>query len=261
VERVKYVIAADLGQVNDPTAVAVLKRRLVPVGERYQHTERDPWMEYSKGYYEVRQPVEQHYDLIRLDRVQLRTPYTGIAKGLVKLVQEFYHAHRQEYFQALGIPDEPDQEEPPIQIGLAVDATGVGRAVIDILDKEVKKRIKPGKPSILWRPVVAHGGATTHVADGFFHVPKRDLISAGLIVYQNGRLRVGKLKYRETLEEELRNYRLKQSQVTGHDSYGPLREGQHDDLLFATCLGCWAWERGVKKEEFIGYPNEILFQL
>ena len=105
---------------------------------------------------------------------------------------------------------------------------------------------------------MAHGGATTHTGGGFYHVPKRDLISAGLIRYQNNRLRVGKLRYREVLENELRNYRLKQNAVTGHDSYGPLREGLHDDLLFAVCLGCWAWEQSAKKEKYIRYPNQIL---
>jgi hypothetical protein len=30
--------------------------------------------------------------------------------------------------------------------------------------------------------------------------------------------------------------------ATGNVTFEPLREGQHDDLLFAVCLGCWAWE-------------------
>jgi len=33
---------------------------------------------------------------------------------------------------------------------------------------------------------------------------------------------------------------LKQNLATGHAGFEPLREGQHDDLLFATCLGVWA---------------------
>jgi len=46
--------------------------------------------------------------------------------------------------------------------------------------------------------------------------------------------------YRGVLEEQLKNYRLKQNLATGHAGFEPLREGQHDDLLFATCLGVWA---------------------
>jgi hypothetical protein len=36
----------------------------------------------------------------------------------------------------------------------------------------------------------------------------------------------------------------------------PLREGQHDDLLFAPCLGGWAWENAIEKLDYISYPGE-----
>jgi hypothetical protein len=61
------------------------------------------------------------------------------------------------------------------------------------------------------------------------------------------------------LEEELKNYRLKQNLATGYAAFEPLREGQHDDLLFAVCLGIWAWELGTRKEEYISWPGEVLF--
>ncbi len=83
----KYMVSADFGQTTDYTAVAVTRRRLVPIGEKYNH-EGQRWEGglYHGGmvpFREARQDVEQHYDLIRLDRVQLRTPYTKIAKGIV----------------------------------------------------------------------------------------------------------------------------------------------------------------------------------
>ena len=244
VDRLRYVVAADLGQANDPTAVAVVERRLVPAGEKRQHT----WREAGVGFeperlrFEVRQPVEQFYDVVRLDRVPLRTPYAKVAKGLVKLVEEFHAAH-------VEGADE-DHAGGPVHVGLALDATGVGRAVLEMVYKEVRERIRRGEPHVLWRPVVATGGDTVTAGDGFYRVPKRDLVSAGIIAYQNGRVRVGKLRHRDVLEGELQNYRLKQNAVSGHDAYGPLREGQHDDLLFAACLGLWTFERGVRKQEY-----------
>jgi hypothetical protein len=33
-------------------------------------------------------------------------------------------------------------------------------------------------------------------------------------------------------------------------------KGQHDDLLFATCLGVWAWENAIRKQDYISYPGE-----
>lgn len=128
----------------------------------------------------------------------------------------------------------------------------------DILAKEIKEGVEKGRPRVNLLPVTVHGGATTNIGNGWVHVPKRDLISAGLVAYQNGRLRVGDLRHRATLENELTTYRLKQNIATGHTAFEPLRSGQHDDLLFAVCLGVWAWEQGTKKEKYLRFPNQLL---
>ena len=104
--------------------------------------------------------------------------------------------------------------------------------------------------------MTVHGGANTTKSGGYWHVPKRDLVHAGIVAYQNKTLHVAKLRHRGVLEEELKNYRLKQNLATGYAGFEPLREGQHDDLLFATCLGVWAWERAIRKEEYRSFPGE-----
>ncbi len=249
----KYMVSADFGQTTDYTAVAVTRRRLEPVSPKYTH-EGERWEGdlYHGGlvpFQETRQDVAQHYDLIRLDRVQLHTPYTKIAKGIVKLLQEVHHLHRKE-----------DNLRPrqPVDVGLAIDEGGVGKAVKDILVDAVEDGIKEGEPHIIFLPVTVHGGANTSRSGGYWHVPKRDLVHAGIVAYQNGALRVGKLRHRSVLEEELKNYRLKQNLATGHAGFEPLREGQHDDLLFAVCLGVWAWERAIAKIEYVPFPGEVL---
>jgi hypothetical protein len=198
---------------------------------------------------ETRQDVAQHYDLIRLDRVQLHTPYTKIARGIVKLLQEVYHLHMRED----GL--RPGQ---PVDVGLVIDEGGVGKAVKDILVDAIEDGIEKGRPHIIFLPVTVHGGANTTRSGGFWHVPKRDLVGAGIVAYQNGNLRVGKLRHRGVLEEELKNYRLKQNINTGHAAFEPLRDGQHDDLLFATCLGVWAWQHAIPKTEYRSFPGEVL---
>jgi len=70
---------------------------------------------------------------------------------------------------------------------------------------------------------------------------------------------VGNLSNRSVLEEELANYRLKQNIATGHAAFEPLREGQHDDLLFAVCLNTWAWEQATAKREYLSWPAHVLF--
>jgi hypothetical protein len=46
--------------------------------------------------------------------------------------------------------------------------------------------------------------------------------------------------------------------ATGHATFEPLRERQHDDLPFAVCLGVWAHEQAVEKQEYISFPTEVL---
>src|SRR5215208_4716503 len=116
------MISADFGQINDYTAVAITKRRLVEVGEPYQFV-GGGHLPPRRRIYETRQNVEQHYDLIRLDRVALRTPYTTIAQGIVRLIKEMYRTH----VEALGSDVEsgvvrlPHDTRKPLRVGLAID--------------------------------------------------------------------------------------------------------------------------------------------
>jgi hypothetical protein len=244
----KYMVSADFGQTTDYTAVAVTRRRLEPVGQKYNAEDfrwkGDAYSGRNVWYPEVRQDVEQHYDLIRLDRVQLHTKYTTIAKGIVKLIQELNHLHRKE-----------DKLRPTqrVDVGLAIDEGGVGKAVKDILFDALHDGIRDvdGEPYVTFLPVTVHGGANTTKSGGYYHVPKRDLVHAGIVAYQNATLHVGKLRHRDVLEEELKNYRLKQNLSTDYAAFESLREGQHDDLLFAVCLGVWAWERVIEKVEYL----------
>src|SRR5215217_1619400 len=185
----KYLVSADFGQTNDYTAVAVTKRALVPTSEKYLHEgtrwEGDLWHGSNEPFEEVRQDIEQHYHLIRLDRVQLHTPYTKIAKGIVTLILELNRLHREE-----------DELRPrqPVDVGLAIDEGGVGKALKDLLkealDKglSVESNLGEGAPFVSFLPVTVHGGANTTRSGGYWHTPKRDLVHAGVVPYQNGTL-------------------------------------------------------------------------
>ncbi len=219
------MVSADFGQTYDCTAVCVTERVLEPVGETYNAEVYDG----NAVRVEVRQPVEQRYNFIRLDRVPLRTPYTKIAEGISTLIRELYEQHK----ESEGLTD-----LAKIKVALAIDEGGVGKAVRDILAKELRESIPTNRPRLIFLPVTVHGGAATITGKGWVHTPKKDLISAGLVCFQNERLKIGNLEHRATLEEELRNYRLKQNLSTSNVAFEPLREGQHDDLVFATCMSC-----------------------
>jgi hypothetical protein len=250
----RFVIAADFGQQHDYTAVSVIERHLDPVGDKYPRTRPG---NAGQQVYQVRQNVEQRLSLIRLDRVQLRTPYTVIAKGLVKMVRELYFKHlRDSDFKAVRHPDDAPS---PIRVALAIDEGGVGVAVRDILLQELKEGLgKRGPKMVTLLPVTVHGGERTTKGQGFWRVPKRDLVSSGVVCYQNRTLKVGDLPQRDTLEKELTNYRLRQNLNTGYTGFEPLREGEHDDLVFSVCLGCWTFTRALPAPRFVALENHIL---
>jgi hypothetical protein len=70
-------------------------------------------------------------------------------------------------------------------------------------------------------------------------VPKRDLITATLVLLQNGHLKIAEiLPLKDVLIKELLNFRVKINISTAHDSYEAWREGDHDDLVLCVALSC-----------------------
>jgi hypothetical protein len=218
---VKYWLGADFGQASDFTAVAVLERVPIEVGER-EVVRKTGLLRREK----VRVPTHDHQLHLRyLSRPPLRTSYERIADGIVSRLREL---------EPTGAFGERGT------IGLVVDATGVGRAVVDMLTERLSVAV--GGPKVHLWPVTVTAGQHVTRNGPFMGVPKRELIHAGVVALQEGRLKIGAdVPEREQLMEELLAYRIKINLQTGHDSYQPWREGGHDDLLFALCLATWAW--------------------
>ena len=91
--------------------------------------------------------------------------------------------------------------------------------------------------------VTITGGDSESMADGYYRVPKRDLIIGLQVLLQNGRLRIaGRLEHGPTLAKEMADMQVRTSPA-GKEQYGAWREGQHDDLVLATALACWWAEK------------------
>ena len=120
---------------------------------------------------------------------------------------------------------------------LAVDATGVGAPVIDLLKRE------PMKAQL--EPIQITGGDSVTREYGLTRVPKRDLVSAAQVALQTERLKIAEeLPEAQTLVRELENFQVKINLDTAHDSYGAWREGTHDDLVLAVSLALWIAKNG-----------------
>ena len=155
---------------------------------------------------------ENSYDVRYLERLR-NTPYPAIVRRLDHLVRR--------------LPEKPS---------MAVDATGVGRPVIDMIKDA-------NLPATIYPITLTGGDAVTQ--DGMErHVPKRDVASTIAVLLQTGRLRIARrLKESEILHRELLNFRVKIS-LSGHDSYEAWREQEHDDLVLAVGLATWFFENG-----------------
>jgi hypothetical protein len=178
-----------------------------------QSTDRDP---------------PRHYEGRLLYRWTLGTSYPDIARETARL--------------ASRVAQQPRAQEA----WLAVDATGVGLPVVDMLQRERMPRVK-------MPPVMLTGGLTEHKTGRVWHVPKRNLVGVTQTALQTGRVKVPSgLPETATLTEELRNFQMKVSLGTGHDSYGAWREGTHDDLVLALACALWVGERRWPRFAAIG---------
>ena len=117
---------------------------------------------------------------------------------------------------------------------LAVDATGVGRPVVDLL------RTAGLKPIAV---TVTGGDAVTHEGQNW-KIPKSELVAGVQVALQQGRLQIASgLPDAATLTHELLNFKVTIDPKTAHDSYGAWRESIHDELVFAVGLAVWSADK------------------
>lgn len=185
-----------MGQSRDYTAIAVVERAEL----------KGDWDPFVVAW---RKKVELH--LRFLERVDLGTPYQEIVERVVEVTQ------------AAALVK---------GCHVAVDATGVGRAVVDLLrDAEPRGRLMP---------VIFTAGALETQDRGYFHVPKRDLVVGLQVLLQKKELRISsRIRDVATLLKELSDMQVRVT-LSGNEQYGAWREGTHDDLVFAVALACWS---------------------
>jgi hypothetical protein len=218
----EYFAGLDLGQSADYTALAIAEQGKMPrpdgMTERHVvgHETRQTLIGetvWAGPIYGERPVLLNTYGFRHLQRFPLRTSYPAIVDQLKALLSR-----------------------PPLagNVTLAVDATGVGPPVVDMLRRaELPCRL---------RAITITGGNEVVPHPGGYGVPKRDLVSITQVLLQDGRLKVApSLPEADTLVRELQTFQYKIT-LAANDTYGAWREGTHDDLLLAVCLACWIAE-------------------
>src|ERR1017187_5844455 len=166
----RFFVGVDLGQARDFTAIAVVERAELQG-------------EWAAAVWAWRKEVKLR--LRFLERAPLGTPYPEIVERVVQVTRSGQLAGR---------------------CYLAVDGTGVGRPVVDLL-----RKAQPGCP--LMPAIITSGGLET-VDQGYYKVPKRDLIVGLQVLLQQRELQIaGGLADGPALLKEMADMQVKVSQI------------------------------------------------
>jgi hypothetical protein len=128
---------------------------------------------------------------------------------------------------------------------VAIDVTGCGRPVWDLLKQSFR-----GTYARL-RGISITGGNTVTEENNIINVPKRDLVSALQVAFQNKQLKIAPvLPEAGTLIKELTNFKVKIN-LNGHDQYEAWREGIHDDIVLSAAMGVWLASQFYRSHSWI----------
>ena len=153
------------------------------------------------------------YTLGHLERFHMGTPYREIFAALRELLS------KPPFYRAI----------------VAVDKTGVGQAVADLLRETVI-----GLPCLFCPATITMGLAAGDVAGVGFCIPKKELVSVMQVCLQNRRLQIPRvLPHASLLVEELAKFKMKVKAPRADQSLEDWREGPHDDLVFAVALAAY----------------------
>jgi hypothetical protein len=208
-----FAVAVELGMPADGTAIAVVQ--LVPSPS----SPSDP------------SPDQPGLHLRHLKRFLPGTPYRDIAQGLLDLLN----------FEELSQTKEKTVRETVMDVDLTVlpviDQRVVGSPVVDTILRKVNR------PDA--RRVSISGSHSQGYADGYYHVPKPELISLiqaglgwGLLEFAE------KLPETKTFVEGLIKYQDRKTNSMVQTD--PWREHESDDLVLAVGLACWELQQDTR---------------
>jgi hypothetical protein len=201
------VLGVDLGQARDYTALAGIEATGTAYQVPYSYQDRD-YGRMAQATMDV-EGLPVTFKVRYLERLALGTEYPDVVDAVCDRLARV-----------------------PGGALLVVDATGVGRPVVDMLAQR----------GLNLAAVTITGGERTHGENGHWRVPKQDLIGILQIALQNRAMKFPKkLAATEDLVKEVLDMEAKAT-AAGNLTAGAWRYGQHDDLVLALALACWLAE-------------------
>lgn len=199
-----YTIGLDLGQARDYTAAVIVERL---------HTVTNELRERADGtsYY----VTQDHWHVRHIQRFDLGTPYPAVVAQIGELLS---------------------RKELRYSTVLRIDATGVGRAVMDMFrETYLNEKMGDFRP----QPITISAGSSRSGNS----VPKTDLVAGIQIPLQEGPLKISEdIPLADKLRQELSDFRVKIS-ASGNDMYEAVRESAHDDLVLALAMAVFRIHR------------------
>jgi hypothetical protein len=173
--------------------------------------------------------VRPDYNVTALKRWTLGTSYVDITRWLTRL------------FQAPGFL--PVHGPPPV---LVVDETGVGVAVVEMIREALIRAQVEGH---LLAVTITAGSAVTLPAPAHWRVAKKALASVLVTLFSNRRLHIADVPERALLIREAEAFSVRIT-PEGNETFESWRDSEHDDLVLALALACWA-------AEWINWPEQL----
>lgn len=214
--RPPVLVGVDIGQLHDPTAIAVAECIAQESGQ-YRQIKRVPAHIDKRGRFVPARDADPvyrtHYYIRHIRRVPIGTSYPDVAKIIADVLSNPMFAGR--------------------FVGCAIDVTGVGRPIYDELCI-VEARLQRSARKVQIVPITFAHGDSYNAGTG--RLGKAFLVSRLQVLLQGQRIHAPDTPEVRATINELKVYQIKVTQ-DGKDTYGA-EIGAHDDLATALGLAC-----------------------
>jgi hypothetical protein len=216
------IVGVELGARMENTALSVTERVYLPTGERFTASHHD----HGRGRLQAREKVALEYHVRHLERCSPPVLYKGVAERVAELVG------------ALG------------ECVVTMDLTRTGRPIHTLIMGAVHEATKDTRASVSQCPITVTGehGAVSRSPDVGWLVPRRDLVSSALPLFEQEQLKIAQgLDLARTLTQEFTDFKPKAPK----EELEGWRLAKKDDLVLCVAMSVWAAERFLRKEESV----------